>query len=131
MAHLINNQKPRTRVRGGKENKMSYTKIIITGQILVGNMDEGFDNREATESYAEWLKTEYRAAVDTLCPDASVEIEMSVEDATGYERPTQVFVDDGEGDENDLTADIYTELNYIDDDAYERWCEEEEGGADD
>lgn len=76
-------------------------KIVITEQILIGNLHEGFQ----LTPYLTELAVRYRETVESRYPGAEVEIKTDIQRACGYCRPLSVdvfndageWIDDGDG----------------------------------
>jgi hypothetical protein len=84
--------------------KITYTKIIINDQHLTGDDPENFDS----ESWVEFLKSEYRKTASEEYPDAEIEINIDVQHATGYCRSVTAYNPDT-GELTDF-ADILHEV---------------------
>lgn len=69
-------------------------KLIIRQQILLGNLDEGFD----LDGFLPELDAEWVATVRSRYPDSEVEIDRDIQRASGYTREmnVEVYNDDGE-----------------------------------
>lgn len=98
--------------------------IQITDKVLTGNMGAGWtDEGDAASAYAEFLKSEYLALAQKRFPGAAVEVDVSVENATGWNGNPAVFVADGD----EWSAEILDlERDLADGEYWSKWLESDD-----
>jgi predicted nucleic acid-binding Zn-ribbon protein len=109
-------------------------EITVSMQILSGNMfnESGYDELQSAKNYAELAEEQFREAIEEEYPDAEISIDIDVQAASGARRDLEVFIEDGESEEQffDETESLRSTLEAINVDIYEKqwdeWAVEED-----